>query len=96
MCAEVGEKFTVRQVSEPQRGILHLVVLSWDASYGGVYMLPPGRQGQLLQDWSYGGVCADTAYFGPYLCRRVITVRVNVHRGRHTWDKEQDLHYQRP
>ena len=39
VCVEVRQKLPVRQVSEPQYGICHLVVLSRDASYGGVNVL---------------------------------------------------------
>ena len=31
----MGKKLPVRQVSDPRRGVCHIVVLSWDASYGG-------------------------------------------------------------
>ena len=41
--AEVRKKFPVQHVSETQRGVCHIIILSWDASYGGVDVLPPGR-----------------------------------------------------
>ena len=60
MCAEVGNKLPVRQVSDPRRDVRHLVVLSWDASYGGVDVLPPIHQGQLPLDWPGVGGYDDT------------------------------------
>ena len=91
MCAEVGNKFPVRHVSDPQHGVRHLVVLSWDASYGGVGVFPPIHQGQLPQDWPNGGGYSDTTSVGPSLWRCVIYVRVDVRQGRHSWGEDQEL-----
>ena len=87
-----GKKLLVRQVSDPQRGARHLVVLSWDASYGGVDVFPPIHPVQLPQDLTNGGGCADTTFMCPYLCRRVIDVRVDVSQGHHHWEEDQELH----
>ena len=92
VCSEVGNKFAVRQVSEPRRGVHNLVVLSCDASYRGVDVLPPSRQGQLPQDWRDGGGCADTFSVGPSLCLCVIDMLVDVRQGCHPRGKDQELH----
>ena len=91
MFAEVGKKFPVQQVSDLQRGVRHLVVLSWDASYGGVDVLPPIHQVQLPQDWPNGGGCADTTSVISSLCRRVIDVRVDLRKKCHPWGEDQEL-----
>ena len=85
-------KLPVSQVSELRRGVRHLVVLSWDASYGGVDVLPPIHQVQLPQDWPNGGGCADTTSVVSSLICRVIDVRVDVRQGRHPWGEDQELH----
>ena len=50
VCAEVGNNFPARKVNESLHGVYNIVVLSGDASYAGVDVFPPSRQGQLPRD----------------------------------------------
>ena len=79
-------------MSDPQRGVRHIFFLSWDASYGGVDVLPPIHQGQFPQDWPGGEGYADTTSMCPSLRRWVIDVRVDVIQGHHPWSEDQELH----
>ena len=67
VCTEAGNKLPVRQVSDTRLGARHIFVLSWDASYGCVDVLPPIHQGQLPQDWPDGGGCTETTFVIPSL-----------------------------
>ena len=82
---EVGNKFPVGQVRDHQRGIHHLIIFSCHTSSGGVNIMVPCHQGDLLQDGPDCGGRADSDSGGPSLRCCVVNVGMDVRNWRRPW-----------